>query len=100
MDPNLSITVAKNVAKTIQLYCVKAEQLVSHSWEGWFSLYSDILILSRDILFCAEETWVGLVQTFFLGSFALAGIILKAHLKSVINLVTDIINFTRFPIFV
>lgn len=31
VDVNLSIKVARNVAKTIQLYCVKCEQLVSAS---------------------------------------------------------------------
>lgn len=30
VDPDLSLAVAKNVAKTIQLYCVKSEQLVSN----------------------------------------------------------------------
>ena len=29
VDTQLSVTVARNVAKTIQLYCVKSEQLVS-----------------------------------------------------------------------
>ncbi|NXX38150.1 COG5 protein, partial [Tricholaema leucomelas] len=29
VDPDLSLAVAKNVAKTIQLYCVKSEQLLS-----------------------------------------------------------------------
>ncbi|KAH0616501.1 hypothetical protein JD844_027644 [Phrynosoma platyrhinos] len=31
VDPNLSLAVSKNVAKTIQLFGVKSEQLVSHS---------------------------------------------------------------------
>jgi len=30
VDPDLSLAVAKNVAKTIQLYGVKSEQLVSN----------------------------------------------------------------------
>lgn len=28
VDPNLSLAVAKNAAKTVQLFCVKSEQLV------------------------------------------------------------------------
>lgn len=28
VDPNLSVAVAKNAAKTVQLFCVKSEQLV------------------------------------------------------------------------
>ena len=31
VDNDLSISVAKNVAKTVQFYVVKSEQLVSHS---------------------------------------------------------------------
>lgn len=30
VDPDLSLAVSKNVAKTIQLYAVKSEQLVSN----------------------------------------------------------------------
>lgn len=29
VDPNLTLAVAKNTAKTVQLFCVKSEQLVS-----------------------------------------------------------------------
>ena len=29
VDPSLSLAVAKNAAKTVQLFCVKSEQLVS-----------------------------------------------------------------------
>ncbi len=29
VDQQLSITIARNVAKTVQLYCVKCEQMVS-----------------------------------------------------------------------
>lgn len=39
VDPNLSLAVAKNVAKTIHLFGVKSEQLVSMAWIchwGWF----------------------------------------------------------------
>lgn len=31
VDPDLSLSVSKNVAKTVQLYAVKSEQLVSNS---------------------------------------------------------------------
>ena len=29
VDQQLSVTIARNVAKTVQLYCVKCEQMVS-----------------------------------------------------------------------
>ncbi|XP_060885394.1 conserved oligomeric Golgi complex subunit 5 isoform X2 [Labrus mixtus] len=34
VDPNLSLAVAKNAAKTVQLFCVKSEQLLSTQGDG------------------------------------------------------------------
>lgn len=38
VDPNLALAVSKNVAKTVQLFCVKSEQLVGQSASDTASL--------------------------------------------------------------
>ena len=44
VDIQLSITVAKNVAKTIQLLCVKSEQLVCITFSCKFSTFQILMI--------------------------------------------------------
>lgn len=47
VDPNLSLAVAKNAAKTIQLYCVKSEQLVCTA----LCVCINFQIMNLDLLF-------------------------------------------------
>lgn len=53
VDPSLSLAVAKNAAKTVQLFCVKSEQLVCTSlsvcsakitFEGAFMLITETVL--------------------------------------------------------
>lgn len=48
VDPNLSLAVAKNAAKTIQLYCVKSEQLVCTA----LCVFFNFQILNLELICC------------------------------------------------
>ena len=53
VDPHLSVTVAKNVAKTIQLFAVKSEQLVGND-PTLFSIYRLVQLVSVSYMYCIE----------------------------------------------
>lgn len=47
VDPNLSLAVAKNAAKTVQLFCVKSEQLVCTAMSVCFCCHFYFYVLNK-----------------------------------------------------